>query len=32
LNQEGDLLLIAEINVRANRALVLLPREDVLLP
>ena len=32
LNSSGDLLLIAEINVRANRALLLLPREDVLLP
>lgn len=32
LNREGDLLLIGEINAKSNRALVLIPREDVLLP
>lgn len=30
LNRHGDLLLIGEIDAKANRALLLLPREDVL--
>lgn len=29
LNRHGDLLLIGEINAKANRALLLLPREEV---
>jgi len=32
LNSNGDLLMIAQIDVRANRALLFIPREDVLLP
>ena len=32
LNQNGDLLLIVNIDRRANRALMLIPREEVLLP
>ena len=32
INSNGDLLMIAQIDARANRALLFIPREDVLLP